>query len=430
MNRLYLVFMLVVLVGCSSLVKLEYEQKNVEQIKKSVVRIISKNQITGKKQEGTGFIVGVSNDKTYIITVSHVVNSDPKPTVEFFENNKFKAEVLDSEPYENGLTLLSVKGLIPYDSIPLYLPKEHNLSIGDTVFTFGFPRGGSRWSHDNLSYSGPKHRNLLFSGSDIKEGNSGCPVIKGEQVVAIITSMTNDASYAIPVESIRGFLKGATGGQQVIYNMEKWKPYEWHKTQEARLENIKFINELPHIKALKIKLKNAEQARIKVENELKQIKKDNNKTKLVVAEQNRKQVEIEILQVKDDIKKAEQQSITTMLSQTKVGRFMSKLQKGDYLVIVGSYKIRKNAEEVVKNIRARYPELLYRQIDNYIYIKYDNFEEDGIFYGVNKYWAVYIGGLYTHDSANKLRNYIINELQGFRKDIYIMSPYVMIHENI
>ena len=264
MNKLYVVFIVLLLnafvVGCGSLVKPESEQKTTEQIKKSVVRIRAENR------EGTGFVVGVSDDKAYIVTVSHVVEGDPKPTVEFFENNKFEAEVLDNEAQENGLALLSVKGLIPYDVMPLYLVKKRNLKSGDALFTIGFPKGGARWAHDELSYYGKIRRNLIFSGSNEKEGNSGSPVIKEEdQVVAIITSIT-DYAYAISAESIRDFLEGAKGGRQVIDNMEKWKSSKWRITQEARLENAHIvIHEEARLKELELKIADAKEQLREVE---------------------------------------------------------------------------------------------------------------------------------------------------------------------
>jgi len=257
-NKLYVVLIVLLfsafVVGCNS-VKPEPKPKTTEQIKKSVVRIRAENQMNGEKREGTGFVVGVSDDKAYIVTVSHVVEGDPKPTVEFFENNEFKAEVLDNEAQENGLTLLSVEGQIPYDVMPLYLAKKRDLKLEDKLFTVGFPRGGARWSYDMLSYSGQKKRNFLFSG-DINEGNSGSPVIKEEKVVAVITSVTNHA-FSTSAVSIREFLEGAAGGNKILNEMEKWDIATWHKSYEARSElgtkTMRMVNTSnPHYVALVI----------------------------------------------------------------------------------------------------------------------------------------------------------------------------------
>jgi len=419
-NKLYVVFIVLLLnafvVGCGSLVKPESEQKTTEQIKKSVVRIRAENR------EGTGFVVGVSDDKAYIVTVSHVVEGDPKPTVEFFENNKFEAEVLDNEAQENGLALLSVKGLIPYDVMPLYLVKKRNLKSGDALFTIGFPKGGARWAHDELSYYGKIRRNLIFSGSNEKEGNSGSPVIKGDQVVAIITSIT-DYAYAISAENVRDFLDGAKDGRQVIDNMEKWDIATWHKSYEARLRIIANID--PQHR----KLIEAEERLRVAERELAELQNYNLKKKLDAAKQNRKQAKIEVTQARAVIETAKSEQFQrlsrTKHGKTKHGKFMSRLDHGDYIVVVGSYDSPEKARRHVKNIRAKYPELFYPQIGSSIPKGY----KGGIYLSVNKRWRVYIGGLYTADSARKLRNYAIKKLHGFRKDIYVTNIYPPVQLN-
>jgi hypothetical protein len=384
-NKLYFVFIVLLLnafvVGCGSLIKPEFEPKTTEQIKKSVVRIRAENR------EGTGFVVGVSDDKAYIVTVSHVVEGDPKPTVEFFEDNELEAEVLDNEAQENGLALLSVKGLISSDVMPLYLVRKRNLNIGDTVFTFGFPKGGTNWSYDKLSYSGQKLRNLLFSDSDITEGNSGSPIIKGEQVVAMITSVTNHA-YGISAESIRNFLLGATGGATILDDMEKWDIATWHKSYKDRFANID---------PLRRNLIEAEERRR-------------------VAKQNREQAEIEVAQARAAIETAKYKQLQ-IPSRTELGKFMSQLVHGDHIVVVGSYSSREKARKHVKNIRAKYPELFY-----YPQSSIPKRYKGGIYLSFNKRWRVYIGGLYSQKSANKLKNYAIGKL-GFKKDAYIDEIY-------
>jgi len=190
--------------------------KSKEQIKKSVVKITSKNN------QGTGFIVGLVSDTAYILTVSHVVANDPAPNVEFFgQTREFKARVLGIEgQQENGFALLTVTGSIPSDLIPLYVANKFDLEQGDSVFTFGFPLSGGDWAYDDLSYSSRIAREILFSGSDMKEGNSGSPLIKGDEVVGMVASVM-DFAHANSAESIREFLRGAKGGSIVLEHMEK-----------------------------------------------------------------------------------------------------------------------------------------------------------------------------------------------------------------
>ncbi len=248
MNKLYAILMFVLLssfllTNCGGNIKSidisdETKKTNIitsDEIKTSVVRIRSKGK------QGSGFVVGISdnNDRAYIITVYHVVEEDSKPMVEFFGDKELKAEIIDSETQgKNGLVLLSVKGQISNNIIPLYLNKERNLKFGDEVYTFGFPIHGIPWAHSVLRYSGPDKRNLAFSDSNISKGNSGCPLIIDGQIVAVITTATRYA-FATSSVDVRIFLNGVDGGKQILKKMESWHPNIWSKTQAIRLEKAK-----------------------------------------------------------------------------------------------------------------------------------------------------------------------------------------------
>jgi Caspase domain/Trypsin-like peptidase domain len=211
------------------------QPRDKDQIKKSVVKI------TSQGRQGTGFIVGLVSNTTYILTISHVVGSNREPNIEFFgQPGEFKAKVLEIEWQqkmdprgENGFALLVVTGSIPSEAIPLYVDNKFDLKQGDSVFTFGFPISGGDWAYDDLSYSSPVAREILFSGSDMKEGNSGGPLIKGDKVVGVVTSVTNFA-HANSAENIREFLRGAKGGNIVLEHMEKWRKVTMPKPETSK----------------------------------------------------------------------------------------------------------------------------------------------------------------------------------------------------
>jgi len=184
------------------------QSRDKELAKKSIVKVSS------QKLQCTGFIVGMVHDTAYILTVSHVVGNDQTPNIKFFgQIREFKARVLEIEgQQENGFALLAVTGSIPSDAIPLYVANKFDLKQGDSVFTFGFPRSAGNWAHDELFYSSRIAREILFSGSDMKEGNSGSPLIKGDKVVGMVTSVT-DFAHANSSVSIREFLQGTNLGE-------------------------------------------------------------------------------------------------------------------------------------------------------------------------------------------------------------------------
>jgi len=222
--------------GNNSEAGVQASPRSKEQIKKSVVKI------TSQGRQGTGFIVGLMRDTAYILTVSHVVASDLTPKVEFFgQPLEFKAKILASEgQQENGFALLTVTGSIPSDTIPLYVA-NNDLEQGDSVFTFGFPLNGGDWAYDELSYSSRIAREILFSGSDMEEGNSGSPLIKGDEVVGMVTSVTKFA-YANSSASIREFLRGAKGGNIVLEQMGKWG-VNWHEAYDKHLKETSMLAE-------------------------------------------------------------------------------------------------------------------------------------------------------------------------------------------
>jgi len=241
------------------------QPRDKDQIKKSVVKI------TSQGRQGTGFIVGLVSDTAYILTVSHVVASDPAPNIAFFgQPREFKAEILEIEgQQENGFALLTVTGSIPSDTIPLYVANKFDLEQGDSVFTFGFPRSGGNWAYDDLSYSSRIAREILFSGSDMKEGNSGSPLIKGDEVVGMVTSVT-DFAHANSSAGIREFLQGAKGGSIVLEQMGKWGG-NWRETYDKHLKETSIL---------------AEQQRIAVEKAI-AAKVAEDKQKQLLAEQQR-----------------------------------------------------------------------------------------------------------------------------------------------
>jgi len=209
------------------------QPRDKDQIKKSVVKI------TSQGRQGTGFIVGLVSNTTYILTISHVVGSNREPNVEFFgQTREFKARVLEIEgQQENGFALLAVTGSIPSEAIPLYVNDQFGFKSGELVFTFGFPLTGGDWAYGDLLYSSARGSEILFSGGNIKVGNSGCPLVKGDEVVGIVTSV-DDFAHARSSRSAREFLRGAKGGNIVLEHMEKWQRVNWREAYEAHLKEI------------------------------------------------------------------------------------------------------------------------------------------------------------------------------------------------
>jgi len=100
-----------------------------------------------------------------------------------------------------------------------------------------------------LFYSSRIAREILFSGSDMKEGNSGSPLIKGDEVVGVVTSVT-DFAHANSSVSIIEFLQGVNGGSIVLGQMEKWG-INWREAYDKHLKETSMLAEQQRIAAEK-----------------------------------------------------------------------------------------------------------------------------------------------------------------------------------
>ena len=181
------------------------------------------------KQEissGSGFVYKKSNDKAYILTNNHVIESGTSVEVTFTNGKSYDVEVVGKEVYSDIAVLsIDAKNIIAVAEIG----SSESTKLGDTVFTIGAPIGSV--------YSGTVTRGIL-SGKDrmvavnlgntmtndyvmkviqtdasINSGNSGGPLANSNGEVIGITSLKLVSSgvegigFAIPIEDA---LKNAT----------------------------------------------------------------------------------------------------------------------------------------------------------------------------------------------------------------------------
>jgi len=100
-------------------------------------------------------------------------------------------------------------------------------------------------------------------------------------------------------------------------------------------------------------------------------------------------------------------------------KFLSQLEPGDYVVIVGTYSKEKLARKEVERIKSRYPELFIPYLSSELHGQYCNdYGEGSYFDGI--YWRTYIGEFYSKNSANLLKEKAIRELE-IPDDAFIRS---------
>jgi hypothetical protein len=104
---------------------------------------------------------------------------------------------------------------------------------------------------------------------------------------------------------------------------------------------------------------------------------------------------------------------------TELAEFLSQLEVGIHIVIVKSWESKQLAQMEVEKIKGKYPELFFRQTGSKYYNEYYNKYGEGKYFD-GTYWANYIGGFYTYEDANLLREKAVKELG--MKDAFVTSP--------
>ncbi|HZP87357.1 MAG TPA: serine protease [Burkholderiales bacterium] len=188
------------------------QAQSLDRQKAAVVRVTSQSE--GLRRTGSGFIVQLEPDAAYIVTASHVVEGDSRPRVEFFtrRNTLISAETVRIEGGDpRGLALLVVRGKenLPSGLTALSIASGTELRGGEPVTVIGFPQGGGSWAVLRANIVALEGRELTLDGS-IGEGNSGGPVLRGETVVGIVTTVGGAGGFghAVPGTLVRLVLDG------------------------------------------------------------------------------------------------------------------------------------------------------------------------------------------------------------------------------
>jgi hypothetical protein len=177
-------------------------------LKKGVVRI--RNTRFG--DVGAGIIIKLNRDEAYIVTASHVVRGDANPEVYMFtrQNEPLRATLVHREDDDQkGLALLWLKadrqaltGLMA-----LGIGSSAGLEGGEEVRLVGFPDGTAIWTVTPGAVARLEGREVVLAGP-VPSGNSGGPVLLGNQVIGLVTDSGATLAYAVQAESIALYVRG------------------------------------------------------------------------------------------------------------------------------------------------------------------------------------------------------------------------------
>lgn len=183
-----------------------------------IVKVYKGQKVAGW---GSGFVYKTKDDKAYILTNHHVVDSADQLEVTFTNNSSIKANLIGSDEY-NDVAVLTV----PKDKILAVaeIGKSENLRVGDTVFAVGTPvsldysftvtRGilsgknrlvqASSSSDDIFSTNVDSwYMSLLQIDASINSGNSGGPLANcNGEIVGINNSKLSSSYSSTSIENI------------------------------------------------------------------------------------------------------------------------------------------------------------------------------------------------------------------------------------
>ncbi|HUP92535.1 MAG TPA: serine protease [Solimonas sp.] len=149
--------------------------------------------------EGTAFLI--SSDG-YAVTCAHVVGDEPRSTL-WFSNIRYEADVVHKDLVKD-LALLKVKAATRFGVEPLSFRSAYRYSIGQDVFTLGFPisrmlGNNLRFTNGSLSSTAGLHDDpdRIQISAEVQPGNSGGPLLdQAGQVIGIVQQTLNPWAVA------------------------------------------------------------------------------------------------------------------------------------------------------------------------------------------------------------------------------------------
>ncbi|USR91129.1 tetratricopeptide repeat protein [Phormidium yuhuli AB48] len=178
-------------------------------LQRSIVLILT--ETSSGSQQGTGWVIQRDGDITFIVTNRHVVSDEntqrPSDSIEielYSENDpehrlRFPARIRHiTAPGELDLAILEVRDL-PDDIEPLTFSNSRTPLDAD-IRVIGHPLTGTPWTLQrgyiaNVT-AAPDQQNLLIGGTNLAVGNSGSPIFHDNQVIGMVTTISNRQTAA------------------------------------------------------------------------------------------------------------------------------------------------------------------------------------------------------------------------------------------
>ena len=176
-----------------------------EDYKRSVVRITASDGTIG-----SGFVVEVSPEAVFLVSVSHILEKgDATPKVEFeiAPRKSYDGVILDTQDGGDGLALLRVSAPFP-GGLAAFPPAQDAPAIAQSIQVVGFPHSqGNRFSVLPGSVASRVGSNIGIA-APVGDGNSGGPVLSNGGVVGIVTRGGGGLGTATLASIVKIYLEG------------------------------------------------------------------------------------------------------------------------------------------------------------------------------------------------------------------------------
>ncbi len=163
------------------------------------------------KRGGTGFLIDA---KGYIVTNAHVLKGSSFVNVISNKKDEFKAKIIFVD-LNKDLAILKIddKDYVPFKYLPYNIAKSGDISLGEEVFTLGYPRNEITYSKGDVSAkTGYNNDTASFQiQMPANPGNSGGPLLnKNGEVVGILSTRELEAegvTFAIKSKNIHTIIE-------------------------------------------------------------------------------------------------------------------------------------------------------------------------------------------------------------------------------
>ncbi|KHD10580.1 hypothetical protein PN36_09280 [Candidatus Thiomargarita nelsonii] len=168
----------------------------------------------------------------------------------------------------------------------------------------------------------------------------------------------------------------------------------WIQPSQYKLVQVETIKEMlkqteNEKKALEKALEQARLDRLKINQKIEEFQGKNAHLENALEQANGKMIQLE-------------EKLFKLYHRTELGKFLSKLKRGQYIVVISSHKKREHAEKQLKKLKEAYPELFYPQKDLLPDKVDNNLHQRG------KIWEIFVSGFYASPSSKLLKKKVIS----------------------